>query len=310
MIFKCPFCKRELSYSAIGHIYKCKEKPNDLTKDDIKEIYYKFNYGDDIFENIIRDYNNLYSLPMLKDKYCIGYKAVYYILNKYNIPIRNISTSQKLISAPKHRDTCLKKYGCKNVSQVKSVHDKKRETFIKHYGVDNIWKTKEYAKFSINRWASYSPEEKVKILKKWRNSQGPTSKLENKIYRYLDEIGISVISHFKFDDYYHSYDFLISGTNIIIEVNGDFWHANPDLYNENDVLNFPKNKVIAKDLWERDLINNKYAESKGFNVITIWEKDINTKSKEDIQIFITDSINNLIFKNNGTEEICKYLSED
>ena len=57
MIFKCPFCKRELSYSAIGHIYKCKEKPNDLTKDDIKEIYYKFNYGDDIFENIIRDYN-------------------------------------------------------------------------------------------------------------------------------------------------------------------------------------------------------------------------------------------------------------
>lgn len=32
-------------------------------------------------------------------------------------------------------------------------------------------------------------------------------------------------------------------------------------------------------------------------------EDIKTKSKEDIQIFITDSINNLIFKNNGTEEI-------
>ena len=310
MILRCPFCQKELTPQGANHIYKCKYLPNDASKDYIKEIYYKFNYGEDIFENIIKDYQNLYSLPMLKEKYGIGYNAVYYILNKNLIKIRDISTSQKSITVPKYRETCLRKYGCENVSQVPEICDKKKETFIKHYGVDNIWKTKEYAKFSTNRWASYTPEEKSKILKNWRNSQGPTSKLEIKIYEYLNEIGLTVTSQFKFSDYYHSYDFLINNTNILIEVNGDFWHANPNIYSSDDELNFPNGKVKAGYLWKKDKININFANSKGYEVITIWENDIKSKSKNDIQIFILDSINKLIIKNNGTEKISEYVPED
>lgn len=36
----------------------------------------------------------------------------------------------------------------------------------------------------------------------------------------------------------------------IIEYNGDFWHANPKIYNESDVVH--KNKV-AKDIWNYDI---------------------------------------------------------
>lgn len=35
------------------------------------------------------------------------------------------------------------------------------------------------------------------------------------------------------------YDFLING-KIIVELNGDFWHANPQKYKENDILHFPR----------------------------------------------------------------------
>lgn len=306
----CPFCKKELNCNAVHHVYKCKSIPVGLTKDEIKELYYKFNFGDTIYEDVIRDYQNLYSLPMLKEKYGLCYRSIIYILNKFSIPIRNMKTSQKLITAPKYKNTCLKKYGCENVSQLESVKHKKEQTFIKNYGVDNIWKTPEYAEFTSKRWASYSPKRKAELLKKWRNSKGNTSELENKIYRYLNEIGLSVITQFKFDNYYHAYDFLITGTNIIIEVNGDFWHANPMIYSENDVLNFPNNPVKAIDLWKKDNINNVYAKSNGYEVITLWEHDINNKSKEEIQIYLIDIINNLKLNDHGTEKITKHISED
>lgn len=306
----CPFCKKELNCNAIHHVYKCKSIPTGLTKDEIKELYYKFNFGDTIYEDIIRDYQNLYSLPMLKEKYGLCYRSINYILNKFSIPIRNIKTSQKLITVPKYKSTCLKKYGCENVSQLESVKHKKEQTFIKNYGVDNIWKTPEYAEFTSKRWASYSPERKNELLKQWRNSKGNTSELENKIYGYLNEIGLSVITQFKFDNYYHAYDFLITGTNIIIEVNGDFWHANPMIYSENDVLNFPNNPVKAIDLWKKDDINNIYAKSNGYEVITLWEHDINNKSKEEIQIYLIDVINNLKLNDYGTKKITKHISED
>jgi len=58
--------------------------------------------------------------------------------------------------------------------------------------------------------------------------------------------------------------------NIILEVYGDYWHANPEKYKENDVM---KRGLLAKEIWESDFIRQQLLEEMGYQVQIIWEKD-------------------------------------
>ena len=67
----------------------------------------------------------------------------------------------------------------------------------------------------------------------------------------------------------YSYDFIYE--NKVIEFNGDYWHANPKIYNKSFI-----NKTTgytAKEIWKRDNDKYKYVERKGYKVCTIWESD-------------------------------------
>ncbi len=71
------------------------------------------------------------------------------------------------------------------------------------------------------------------------------------------------------------YDFTDIKRMKIIEYNGDQYHANPLVYSESE---FPhpynkKNGFSSKDIWEKDLRKAKLAESKGFQVLTIWDSE-------------------------------------
>ena len=74
----------------------------------------------------------------------------------------------------------------------------------------------------------------------------------------------------------YAYDFCLNKK--IIEFNGDYWHANPKIYNE-DFINKVKN-MSALEIWEYD--NNKKicAENHGYEILYIWELDYN-QSRED-----------------------------
>lgn len=63
----------------------------------------------------------------------------------------------------------------------------------------------------------------------------------------------------------YSYDFKIKREKIIIEVDGDYWHGNPNTDNHVSFVN----KVIENDKLKEDL-----AISKGYVVIRLWESDI------------------------------------
>lgn len=291
----CPFCNKK--YKKLGtHFYKC-EKLKNYSENEIHIINLKYQTNNDnILTDICNDYNNLYSLPDLKEKYGLCYKHIYWILNYYNIPIRGISESQYKISSIKSKKTCLEKYGVENPSQADEVKRKKEETFIKHYGVDNIWKTKEYKEFTSKRWASYNKEKKSELIHKWTKQEGRISKIENKIVNIFNNLNIPIETQFKFPKFFHKYDILLKNTNILIEVQGDFWHANPNKYKENDIINFPGNKsYLAKELWKKDLQKIHYAESQNYKVIQIWESDIREQEKnKNLEIYLLDILNNYI----------------
>lgn len=63
------------------------------------------------------------------------------------------------------------------------------------------------------------------------------------------------------------FDFHIISTNLLIEVNGDYWHCNPKIYST--PINQYQKWAIRRDFAKKD-----YAKSKGYYSIHIWEHDI------------------------------------
>ena len=69
---------------------------------------------------------------------------------------------------------------------------------------------------------------------------------------------------------YHA-DGYSKNKNIIYEYHGDFWHGNPDIYNEYDI-----NKVAKKtfgELYKKTLKKQTICQELGYKYITIWESE-------------------------------------
>ena len=266
------------------------------------------------------------SLPIIHKEYGIDFRACSDLLKYYGIPIRSISQSRLTPTAKEKITNSLKeKYGVSNVSQIGWVQKKKKETFKKHYGVDNIWKSAEYydwlndymlLHYGVKRistngwgwkgagqkrkaerikklldgrnkwWASLTDEEKSRIGAYRCSFNKFQSKLESRIENALNNLHIKYERQFFIGS--RLYDFRIG--NFIIEVNGDFWHANPEKYKADDVVNYPKGGIKASILWEKDKKKGLTAEACGYTMITIWETDLIVMTDRDVEIWLIEKL--------------------
>lgn len=61
--------------------------------------------------------------------------------------------------------------------------------------------------------------------------------------------------------------------DFIIEFYGNFWHANPEMYEGSDFIHHNR---TAKDIWEHDKERIDILIKNGYSVIIVWEKDYKT----------------------------------
>lgn len=105
-----------------------------------------------------------------------------------------------------------------------------------------------------------------------------TSKLEQDFAKnFLDKLKVEYVWQFEAKDIKRSYDFYLPNSNILIEVDGDYWHANPKKYDitDKDALT-PTQK---KDM-KVDEMKNKWALLHGIPIYRIWEDDIRNKPND------------------------------
>lgn len=138
-----------------------------------------------------------------------------------------------------------------------------------------------------------SPEEKLEINKKRMLNNSGYSKQSQElfwnIYKEFKEnnivfhelTGKEVIMYNKEINNMYKIDFVDFTNKKIIEYNGDFWHCNPELYNES-YFNKVKQKY-AKDIWEYERIKLDYMKNKGYDILVIWEKDFKHNKEKIIQ---------------------------
>jgi hypothetical protein len=75
------------------------------------------------------------------------------------------------------------------------------------------------------------------------------------------------------------FNFVIPTNKKIIEFNGDYWHANPAIY-ESSWVNKNSN-LTAEEIWKYDRDKNRFAENMGYSVFVVWENDYR-KNKDEI----------------------------
>lgn len=67
-------------------------------------------------------------------------------------------------------------------------------------------------------------------------------------------------------------DFFLPDYNMIVEVDGDYWHANPSLFAPTDLIG--KKKTMAQEIWARDAERTNKIQSLGYKVMRIWSSDL------------------------------------
>lgn len=117
-------------------------------------------------------------------------------------------------------------------------------------------KTEEHRKIMLETLARNRKE----ILK------GNPSKLEFTFADILIGLGVEFTHQYEVDGF--DYDFYIPAKNLLIEVDGDYWHGHPDKFPELNAMQ-RKNKGL-------DRLKTKHAADRNFQLLRFWEKDIIT----------------------------------
>ena len=161
----------------------------------------------------------------------------------------------------------------------KKVNDSKKlvlSNFIKKYGPEEGTKRFNNYKEKLERNVfSYSKQSQELFWYLFKNMTNE----EDKQNTYFAELNFEKsINH---NDSLYFLDFCIANKKIIIEYNGDYWHANPKKYNNTDILKFPNKQVISvEELHNRDKKRIDTLTKLGYKVYTVWEDDfINNKEK-------------------------------
>lgn len=209
----------------------------------------------------------------------------------YDKVIYNSNKDDIIIRCPKHGDfkqspqSHLKGHGCIKCSPKKE--NKPNDIFIA-----------QSSKIHNNKYRYIDEYKgahvKIDILcpKHGTFSQTPNSHLKNrgcpdcqfnnssKLEReWLDTIGVDKKyrnTFIRIDGKLYKFDAYVPDTNTIYEFYGDFWHGNPDRFKEGENN---KSKISFSDLYDKTIKREDFLKQKGYNLITIWEKDFINKKQ-------------------------------
>lgn len=98
---------------------------------------------------------------------------------------------------------------------------------------------------------------------------GYSSKLEKLFKHMLDELNIEYIEQFYVKEIKALYDFKIKHLPILIEVDGDYWHCNPNI----ERFKTPTQQWHHDNI-KRDLIKTNWASNNKFILLRLWESDL------------------------------------
>jgi G:T-mismatch repair DNA endonuclease (very short patch repair protein) len=273
-----------LSEEKIRNLLECENHSFGMIKDLLSRDYLN-SYTNEIMINIIRAKQHQTFATILKDNNLTFNLKNYNKMPQhwklqYRFPkdwsIEQIQTEINKSSSEGQKTTVKNRIN--NGSYHSVIFDKKWSPFVVDFYTSKGWSENEAIQ-RIKQICSNGAKAALKVVQK------PAT--EAKISQILEQFCKSFSTQFVIkndcnEDKRKSfiYDFLLPETKTIIEVNGDFFHANPAIYSKNDVIPLPSGLCTAQELWEKDKRKIDFARSKGYTVIVIWEHEIKYRLNE------------------------------
>lgn len=84
------------------------------------------------------------------------------------------------------------------------------------------------------------------------------------------------------------FDFYLPKRNLLLEVNGTYWHCDPRFYSPSDIINLPENTCTAQDIWQRDAFKLAEAKSQNYLCLTVWETEV--KKTEELKTWMQQNL--------------------
>lgn len=200
----------------------------------------------------------------------------------------------------------VRKYGVDNISKLQEVKDK---ISVKQTGVNNSFYGQKHSSDTLKMISNSSiilwqdPEFRAKVIpqfsalrkRNWQdpiyrktilqgNLSGKNSKLHKNISAYLKlaELGFEsekVVFHYRVDEVNFE-------NKIIVEINGDYVHANPTKFKPDDLIIVRSSQYLAKDKWLYDQKRKESLEALGFKIFVIWQSDNLEQKKKELYQFL------------------------
>jgi len=126
-------------------------------------------------------------------------------------------------------------------------------------GMRDYWSKEENREKQSHKRVSYIKEHGFTTI----------SNIEKYFSTLMDGCGIDYHQQFYVREIKSLYDFKIKGKNILIEVDGDFWHCNPNTKHKIPVIEHQRKNLI------RDGIKSDWCVDNGYTLLRFWESDIN-----------------------------------
>jgi very-short-patch-repair endonuclease/predicted nucleic acid-binding Zn ribbon protein len=266
-LVKCQICQQEMSFGRIKRHIKVQHK--DINVDQYVKMYWStlpLHHPCEVCnKNIVYKYQTC-------SKECQSIKASNERKGKSK-PEGFMNDEHKL----KLRKAMIGKPGgftghkhSEKTKQIQSENVKRTKPHLGHKHSEKTkqiqsQKRKEYYTKGNEPWTKtnpHTPETIEKIFKKRK-----MNKLEAFVSNILDKNDIKYTYQFFLskDSICKSYDFKIKDTNILLEVDGDYWHGGPSL---------DKHFYKLDEIKKNDEFKKVFAESNGFKLIRIWESEI------------------------------------
>lgn len=208
-----------------------------------------------------------------------------------------------------YKRTCISRYGhssyCQSLEYVNKVENNFKNILIDGFYYGLGYRYIRYLKdrnhliycphcnqnFIINSTSQFNHRQKnhQEICTNCNPIHKYYSCAEKDVLNYVSSIySGTIIKNTKKIIYPYELDIYLPDLKLAIEYNGDYWHANPDLYSKDEIVG----GKLALDIWEKDIKKINRCYSKDITLIVVWENDwIN--NREEIQSFIADTINTL-----------------
>lgn len=223
----------------------------------------------------------MYSISHLTDKYQKKYKSVFNERYGADLPLQ--------VEEFKHNQTqtMLERYGVEYSAQSAVIREKYHRTMMTLYGKKAV--TGYFSRNSYSELESRFIDRLLEIMS-----------LELKdftLFYYANKQFFLA----KKDEYCHSIDFYIKELKYALEINGDFWHGNLDVFDKNKMHPYIHKTFKEVNELHKERESTIRNSDKVFFLRSFWENEINANFDRCINI-VVDDIRKMISNRKGNND--------